>query len=589
MKHGLRQTERAIVGAVLIVALGVPAACGGNPAETQVLGIWHWSGPDHTRIVLDLTSAASFTHRVLPRPDRILVEIPHAVFAEGVEGIEVRDGVVDEIRTHVHPSGTAHVIVDVPRRPVYEIFSLNRPNRAPNRIVIDVTRSPADPGALENREDPPVRSKTDTATEEDPAAVTMARARWATRRVSLNLEGADLHEALKLLLASTDLNLVVGNGVQGTVTADLDHVPFEDALNVVLTVNGLSHFLQDNTLYVFRSEEADQLAPDLLRRDVITLRINYAPLGEVSQVVEKFLSPAGRVLVCPTTSTLVVEDVPETLRSIRRLVDSLDEPPRQVLIRAHIVDVTLDDETSLGIEWDYLRAADIVSEAVDMGATATLETEGFSPTQTSGLFFSFATSGFEALLDVLRERTATEVLACPTVLALDGREAEIIIGSKLGFRLLTTTQSGATMETVEFLDVGTQLTLTPHVGDDGLIILDVHPEVSNGVIDEGLPSETTTEATTSLIVEDGSTILIGGLMRNREEVVRSQVPFLGDIPILGRLFRKTNTTKAKSEVLVGITPYIVTPQGSDQMAGEIRRIDQIRDRARGENSTPEER
>jgi len=418
------------------------------------------------------------------------------------------------------------------------------------------------------------------------AAVTSHRP--ATERVTLSLDRADLGEALKLLLAPRDFNLVLGEGAEGSVTVDLKDVPFEEALNVVLTVNGLSYLIQDNTLYVFRTEEAERLAPALLHREVATFELNYVPLGEVSLVIEQFLSPAGRILTCAAPSMLIVEDIPSALASIGNLVDVLDMPPRQVLIRAHIVDVTLDDDTSLGIQWDYLRAADVVTEALDMEATATLKTEGFSPTLSDGLFFDFATSGFEAFFDALQQRTAAEVLASPTVLALDGRQAEIIIGSKLGFRLLTTTPNGNTMETIEFLDVGTQLTLTPHIGDDGLIVLDIHPEVSDGVVDQGLPSEATTEATTSLIVRDGATILIGGLMRHREEVVRSQVPLLGSIPLLGYLFRTSSNTRVKSEVIVGITPHIVTPHGSEQMAPEIGRIEGMRARTWGDApQTPE--
>ncbi len=452
-------------------------------------------------------------------------------------------------------------------------------------LLIAAVQAPARPsaGEIESGGRTP-----DTGTRGTDSALSGGDSRTATLgspssswgHVSLNLDGVELLEALKLLIASRDVNLVVAEDVKASVTVHLDHVPFEDALNAVLTINGLSYLRQDHTIYVFRQADAQLMAPQLLRRDVATYRMNYAPLGEIFPVIESFVSPAGRVLSFPATSTLVVEDTPENLRLVERVVNALDVPPRQVLIRAHIVDVTLDDDMSLGIEWDYLRAADAVTEAVDMEASATLKTDGFSPTVSDGLFFSFATSGFEAFLDALQQRTATEILASPTVLALDGREAEIIIGSKLGFRLLTTTTTGNVMETIEFLDVGTQLTLTPHIGDDGLIMLDIHPEVSDGIVDQGLPSETTTETTTSLIVEDGSTILIGGLMRHREEHIRSQVPLLGSIPILGYLFRKTNTTKVKSEVLVAITPHIVTPQGSEHMAREVGRIREFQDRAR---------
>ena len=180
------------------------------------------------------------------------------------------------------------------------------------------------------------------------------------------------------------------------------------------------------------------------------------------------------------------------------------------------------------------------------------------------------------VISALREYGQLNTLASPKVLVVDGQEAKIIIGSKLGFRTTTTTQT-VTVENVQFLEVGTLLLITPSISADGYVLMNLRPKVSDGRIEAGLPSETTTEAITSVVVRDGATVVLGGLLRERKEELRSEVPGLGSVPLLGALFRRNRVTRSKTEIAVLVTPHIVreaqptvatTPELTNEREGE---------------------
>jgi type II secretory pathway component GspD/PulD (secretin) len=286
-----------------------------------------------------------------------------------------------------------------------------------------------------------------------------------------------------------------------------------------------------------------------------TFRLNYANIAEASTMVQNVLSPDGKMVMGKESKTLLVQDTPETLEKITVLLQTLDTRPRQVLIEAKIFEVTLDSDTTLGIDWAVLFGQSGLG-----GRLGTAFTQGFATNPLSGA------QGF-FLISALQERTNLNALASPKILAVDGEEAQILIGQKLGFRITTTTQT-STLESVEFLDVGTELLIRPLISDDGYILMNVHPKVSDGKVELGLPNETTTEATTSVLVKDGSTIVIGGLIRERDEEVRTQVPGLGDVPLLGALFRRREARKRKTEIAVLITPYIVREVSQEAVTSE---------------------
>jgi type II secretory pathway component GspD/PulD (secretin) len=190
-----------------------------------------------------------------------------------------------------------------------------------------------------------------------------------------------------------------------------------------------------------------------------------------------------------------------------------------------------------------------------------MTTAGFAGTPQTGvdgLFLGWGTQDFTSALETMEGVSELNTLAAPRVLAVDGAEAEIIIGDQLGFSVVTTVDN-TVIQSVQFLDTGAQLRLTPTITSDGNILMEIHPELSDGQIQEGLPSKTTTEVGSHVLVRDGETIFIGGLIRERKEETRKGIPLLMHLPLLGHLFGRTTLTSQKSEIVVLITPKIVRP------------------------------
>jgi len=237
------------------------------------------------------------------------------------------------------------------------------------------------------------------------------------------------------------------------------------------------------------------------------------------------------------------------------------------LIEARLLEITHSDDLTVGVQLDGIKInGDTIFRALTSGFAADFLAV---PPTSQGLFAGVLTDDTAAFIEALAEEGNVKTLANPKILAVDKQEAEIIIGDKLGYRITTTTQTSS-LESVEFLDVGTQLKLTPRISDDGLVLMEIHPEVSDGEVTSGLPSESTAEATTHMLVRDGQTIVLGGLIQERTSDHVAKVPLLGDIPWLGHLFRRTTKSKTLSELVVLITPHIVGPEPDEEMKEIIR-------------------
>ncbi len=369
-------------------------------------------------------------------------------------------------------------------------------------------------------------------------------------KISLSIRNADIQSVLKALSQQRKMNIVCSPDVAGDVSVHLYEASLDEALEAVITANGFQYTKKDEVLYVSKApgEMSSDMMGQILGREVRTFRLNYVDLKEVEKNVQQIVSPSAVVSVYAPEKTLIVEDVAPYLDRVERLLQNIDVPPKQVLIEARIMEVRLNDGTKLGIDWSYFFN--------HSDTEGLLSSFGFAAPGDQGLFFQSLGKNFEVFLDALQSRTTVNTLATPKLLALDNREAKIIVGEKLGYFVATSTNT-ATVQSVEFLETGTQLRITPHIMDDGNILMEIHPEVSDGIVQGGLPSETTTEVTTHMIAQDGDTLFIGGLIRDRKEDTRDQVPALGCLPLVGVLFGKSTNTTQKTEIIVLITPRIM--------------------------------
>ena len=415
--------------------------------------------------------------------------------------------------------------------------------------------------------------------------------------ITLNVKDADLSSVLKLWAEQRKLNIMAGKDVTGKVTADLYGVTLDEALRAVLEVNGYGYLQKGNFIYIYTKE---QLAEMKLKEAAVETRIyqlNYINVDDARQIIQPALSDKAKVATTSRASegipsggdtvggdsisgrdALVISDYVENLEKVEIILKTLNVRPKQVLVEATILEVTLQDDSSLGINFNVLAGVDFQDlvpltgyDILNPNSTVNGGTlNGFGPnipwgrtgttgfaTPGTGLNIGVMTKEVSFFIQALETVSDVNVLSNPKVLALNKQRAEVIVGRRLGYRTTTVTQTSA-VETVEFLDTGTQLQFRPFISDDGYIRMEIHPKVSNGMIDGlGLPSETTTEVTCNVMVRDGYTIVIGGLFDENTQIDKSQVPGLGDIPIVGALFRQDHQSTTRREIVVLLTPRIV--------------------------------
>lgn len=378
-------------------------------------------------------------------------------------------------------------------------------------------------------------------------------------RVSIVVPDAPLNEVLSALARNQGLNIISAEDITARVSITLHDIPFEQALTQILSAAGCTWTRQDNVLIVTTLSADRKLTPQAQGRQLRVFPLDYVSAVDVDLVVKGLVSAAGQSFATSSTDTdnrktqetIVVEDLPEYLARIEQYIQQIDQPPRQVLIEVHILSVELQDDAKHGVNFEYLKKLGTPE--------VTLKTAGFADAGASPAFlFNIAAGELNLLLEALETTNDAKTLATPKVLALNGQEARIQIGEQLGFRVTTTTQT-STMESVEFLDVGVVLRVTPRITRDNHVVMTVKPEVSSGEINPKteLPEEETTEVETSLMLPDGHGMVIGGLIRELDIETQTKIPVLGDLWLIGRLFQKRELKRKREEIIIALIPHVV--------------------------------
>ncbi len=258
---------------------------------------------------------------------------------------------------------------------------------------------------------------------------------------------------------------------------------------------------------------------------------------------------------------------------IGKLLVELDVQPKQVMIEAKILEVTLDESENFGVDWKKIFGS-AGNTSGSFGTSGLASGSADKPSQ--GFFFSLLDRNLTAYLSALAARGRVRTLATPKLLAMENQESKAVIGDSTGYKV-TTTINLVTTETVQFLESGVILKVTPSVDQQGRVLLKVHPEVSSASLIEGIPSKKSTEVTTELICEDGQSIFIGGLIKGKSSLERQGVPILGDLPVVGGLFSNRNESVSSSETVVIITPYVVRePKDADKLSEDkVRQAERI--------------
>jgi type IV pilus assembly protein PilQ len=422
----------------------------------------------------------------------------------------------------------------------------------------------------------------------------MTGPKYTGEPISVNLKDVDLKDFFRLIHEISGLNVVLDPNVHGTLTVVLDDVPWDQALDIVLKNNDLARELEGNVLRIATVEtlkrEADsrraQIESEALAVEKVSVTrfLSYAKAKDVIITVKKFLSQRGDVVADDRTNAVIINDIPKVIPTIDRLLTQLDRKTQEVEIEARVVAATRqfarDIGTQLGFGWGNGHSAIGGNQAVGSSPTTvggltpgyiTVPGSGTtgnsiplfsnlgSTSPSSGLSFVNAsnTVRIDAVLSLAESRGLLKVLSRPRVVTQNNIQALVKQGVRVP--IVTQAQLGGP-PTVTYIDAFLRLTVTPQITSENTIFLNVDVENTTpnfGQEVQGNPELITQQATTQVLVTDGGTVVIGGVIQTQNSINISQVPLLGNIPFLGNLFKHTQVNTSNQELIFFITPRII--------------------------------
>lgn len=385
---------------------------------------------------------------------------------------------------------------------------------------------------------------------------------------------------------ATELGILFDNGDGGTLEGVIDFIPNE-RLGSILVISTRARFLADarkwiaqldatagqskrfSQIYKLQNRTAEDLQPilaDLIATD--------GPPAEAGPDDTGIIRPGGapKVLADAINNAIVVFGTEPEQASISQLIQQMDETPEQVLLEATIAEVVLNDELDFGVRW-FLESGNFSFAFSDLAT-------GAAASSFPGFSLLFDSGNARVALNALSSITDVKIVSSPSLLVLDNREAELRVGDQVP----VATESAVDVEdanapvvnSISFRDTGIILKVKPRVSESGRVIMDIEQEVSDVVetTTSGIDSPTISQrfVKTSVVVDDGQTLALGGLIQSRDSILKAQVPLLGDIPFLGEAFKNRETDEERSELLILITPKVIRDAGEGrQITDEFRR------------------
>jgi len=423
----------------------------------------------------------------------------------------------------------------------------------------------------------------------------------------LEFREVDIKDVLRQLAKQYSLNIVFSEAVRGLVTVQLNSVTIEQALDSIVTVNGFAYTRKDNVYKITTADEASRAG-----KQTKLFRLNNADAVSLLDTLAKVLSADGSIEADPRSNSIIVTDSFAVISKIESMIPSLDELTPQVLIEAKIIETSLTNTEKLGIDWTTTISAtgaarpitfpfsnwgsdkkyypsqaytssggtvtsDFASRGSQLSSFPAVDSESFT-------FGTLSFSSLQAVFDMIKTRGNTKLVASPRIMTLNNQKAKINVGKVVPIALYERNDNTGNWEITgwEQQNVGINLEVTPQISPDGHIKLKLKPEVSNIVdyIGEDMnqrPITSTRTAETEVIIRDGMTVVIAGLVKEKDSKTVKKIPILGDIPLLGRLFSSEETgtseePREKTDLLVFVTARIVTdrndtPDESEALAG----------------------
>lgn len=411
------------------------------------------------------------------------------------------------------------------------------------------------------------------------------------KRISLNFQNISIRAVLQLLADFTGINMVVSDKVQGDITLRLNDIPWDQALDIILTTQGLDKRRKGNVMLIDTKASMDKMEEDQLksqqtieklepiRSDLI--QINYAKAADIAVLIKdkqnSLLSDRGKISVDARTNTIWIQDTGTKIEEVRELIKQLDIPVKQVLIEARIVEVTKDFSQDIGIRWGVSRPTHLSGtlEGANELARGTapanvvplerrlnldLAAAPLTGATPASVGIALAKLNDNILLDLelsaLESEGRAELISSPRLITTNQQAAVIESGEEIPYQ--EATSSGATA--VAFKKAVLSLKVTPQITPDGKILMDlqINQDTPSPQTFLGVPAIITKEIQTNVLVNNGQTIVLGGIYKQDKNKVINRIPFFGELPVVGILFSNRQITLKNEELLIFITPRIIT-------------------------------
>ncbi|MEZ4484940.1 MAG: type IV pilus secretin PilQ [Syntrophotaleaceae bacterium] len=398
------------------------------------------------------------------------------------------------------------------------------------------------------------------------------------QKISLVFDDANIRNILQLIAEVSDLNIIAGDDVKGTITLRLIDVPWDQALKLIMDIKGLGMLREGNIVRIMPKNEIRKMQQEQFTasralekmEDLVTevVTVNYTDVGSVSSKSRARLTERGSIIEDVRDKKLIISDIPSVVKDIKQLIALLDTPERQVLIEARIVEASSTFSRDLGVNWGLSydnNPTGTASVAGDTGMGGSFALNPASVAAGSAGFasdFTFGRVGLDKLVLDLRIAALEQsghgrIVSTPRVTTLNGEEAEISQGTEIPY---TTTSDEGTK--TEFKKAELSLKVTPEINPDGSIFLEIEAKNDSrgATVPTGLgsaPAIDTKQAETKVMVQDGETTVIGGIFIEDKQESDGGVPWLQHIPILGYLFKSHSVSAERRELLIFITPRIL--------------------------------
>ncbi|MCG3203908.1 MAG: hypothetical protein KCHDKBKB_00585 [Elusimicrobia bacterium] len=536
-------------------------------------------------VVLSLSQLMPYDVFTLTSPQRLVVEIPGTLYKAGFSKKNIEGALIRRIRGYQFKENPliSRVVIDL----VYPVdYKASADN---NQVTLTMTKNLAAAAAESEKKastpKPSFNRKRDLL------------ASLPKEEVTLDFEGADIRDVIRLMAETSNINIIFGPEVAGTIAVHLKKVPFDEAFSTIMNLKGLVPTqLGANILRV--------TTPDILQKERLkaivytkTIPINYLKAEEMMKHIQSVMSSAGRkgtITVATENNSLVITDSEEGLQQAERLIAQLDQKPKQVMIESRIVEINLNNGFDMGVEWEawnskiernangtFNKISEVGLMSTDAPVLYNNENGGFAglpteeigalgPNRGTGVSLPGPTSAaisfgilknnqiFNVALQALVTQSKAKILSAPKVVTINGEQAKIQAVQDIRFRT-STVSNGVVTSDFKTVSAGIVLTVTPTINAEDRVTLRINPESSfptQESTDAG-PIIRTRSAQTTVVVKDGETLVIGGLIDDQDTKGVNKVPLLGDIPIIGVFFKSTTTRKTRNELLVFVTPRIV--------------------------------